>query len=225
MLGFVGCLAMSLQPSSPEARLPAEYRLNALIDRQGQENTQQRDEVRRLNEQVQIQRSANQRQRTGASADDDAIKTASAQAGVAAVTGKGFVATLNDSSLSRNDAGTKNLNDLVIHSQDLQSVVNAMWAARAEAVSVNNQRIVATSAVLCVGNTLLINGTVHAPPFEVRAIGADRAVFDADEGIRQLSRDAERYGLGFSVSKTQDLMLPAYDGSRLVKYAKAETRP
>jgi uncharacterized protein YlxW (UPF0749 family) len=71
-------------------------------------------------------------------------------------------ATPDDSSLRQLPTG--NLNDLVIHSQDVQAVVNGLWKAGAEAVAINGQRLVSTSAVLCVGNTLLLNGTVHSPP-------------------------------------------------------------
>src|SRR5436189_127421 len=75
--------------------------------------------------------------------------------GLAAMRGPGLKVTLDDSKLDKPPAG--NVNDLVIHSQDVQAVVNALWQAGAEAVAINGQRLVGTSAVLCVGNTLLLN--------------------------------------------------------------------
>jgi len=92
-----------------------------------------------------------------------------------------------------------NLNDLVIHSQDVQAVVNALWRAGAEAVAINGQRLVGTSAVLCVGNTLLLNGTVHSPPYEIAAIGAGRDKFEDDRLVRRLHDDADAFGLRFSI--------------------------
>ena len=103
-------------------------------------------------------------------------------AGLVAVTGPGVEVSLDDSSLEESPSG--NINDLVIHSQDVQAVVNSLWRSGAEAMSINGQRLVSTSAVLCVGNTLLLNGTVHSPPYVVRAIGA-RA-----RRVRQRSGDA-----------------------------------
>ncbi len=67
-------------------------------------------------------------------------------------------------------------NQLVVHQSDLQAVVNALWAGGAEAMSIAGQRVVATSAVRCVGNTLLLNGEVFSPPFRVEAIGPAKAM-------------------------------------------------
>ena len=61
--------------------------------------------------------------------------------------------------------------DLVIHQQDVQGVVNALWAGGAEAMTIMGQRVVATTAVRCVGNTLLLHGRVYSPPFVVTAVG------------------------------------------------------
>ena len=61
--------------------------------------------------------------------------------------------------------------DLVIHQQDVQSVVNAMWAGGAEAMMIMDQRVLTTSAVRCIGNTLLLQGRTYSPPFVVTAIG------------------------------------------------------
>ena len=61
--------------------------------------------------------------------------------------------------------------DYVVHEQDVQAVMNALWAGGAEAIAVMDQRIIATSAVRCVGNTLLLHGRVYAPPYTVTAVG------------------------------------------------------
>ena len=82
--------------------------------------------------------------------------------------------------------------DLVVHQQDVQSVVNAMWAGGAEAMSIMDVRVISTSAVRCVGNTLLLDGQVFSPPFKITAIGEPTAMHNAlesAEGVRQF-RDA-----------------------------------
>ena len=81
--------------------------------------------------------------------------------------------TLND---AQRDAegrfpGDASADDLVVHQQDIEAVLNAMWSAGAEAIQMQDQRIIATSAPLCVGNTLLLNGRTYSPPYVVTAIG------------------------------------------------------
>ena len=126
--------------------------------------------------------------------------------------------TLDDSELDR--APTGNVNDLVVHSQDVQAVVNALWKAGAEAMAINGQRLVSTSAVLCVGNTLLLNGTVHSPPYTVSAVGAGKDRFEADSLVRRLHDDATTFGLRFSVARMDDVEVPAYRGATSLTYAR-----
>ena len=88
-------------------------------------------------------------------------------AGLEAMRGPGLVVTLDD---AQRDAagrfpGDASADDLVVHQQDIQAVLNAMWSAGAEAVQMQDQRIIATSAPRCVGNTLLLNGRTYSPPY------------------------------------------------------------
>jgi uncharacterized protein YlxW (UPF0749 family) len=134
-----------------------------------------------------------------------------------ALRGPGVQVTLDDSLLD--EAPTGNVNDLVIHSQDVQGAVNALWRAGAEAIAINGQRLVGTSAVLCVGNTLLLNGTVHSPPYEISAIGAQKGRFDDDPLVRRLRDDANAFGIQFSAAGVDSLDVPAYSGSTAFTYA------
>ena len=61
--------------------------------------------------------------------------------------------------------------DLVVHQQDVQAVVNALWRGGADGVQVMDQRLIATSAVRCVGNTLILQGRVYSPPFTITGLG------------------------------------------------------
>lgn len=150
------------------------------------------------------------------------INELSAPAGMTEVRGPGVVATLTDSSLSGSPTG--NLNDLVIHEQDLQAVINALWAGGAEAISVNGQRVLATSAIRCVGNTLLLHGGVYSPPYVVRAIGdtvALHAALGRDPVVQRFEAAAQRYELGYDVAVDRDLRLPPYAGSPSLAVAQA----
>ena len=77
--------------------------------------------------------------------------------------------------------------DIVVHQQDVQGVVNALWAGGAEAMMIQDQRVISTSAVQCVGNTLLLQGRVYSPPYVITAIGDPnrlRAALDRDPSVQ-----------------------------------------
>jgi uncharacterized protein YlxW (UPF0749 family) len=147
-------------------------------------------------------------------------------AGLTAVHGPGLTVSLNDA--PRRADGTRPAgatpDDLVVHQQDVQAVVNALWAGGAEAMTLMGVRVIATSAVRCVGNTLLLDGQVYSPPFEVAAIGDQAAMqraLDASEGVRLFSEAAETFGLGYQVRVQADIPAPAYDGSTALRAAQA----
>jgi uncharacterized protein YlxW (UPF0749 family) len=105
--------------------------------------------------------------------------------------------------------------DLVVHQQDLQAVINALWAGGAEAMALQDQRVTATTAFRCVGNVLSLGGRVYSPPYRVRAIGdprALRAALDASPEIRRYQQWVAEVGLGWSVTTDDGLRLPAAEG-------------
>ncbi|MDP9091958.1 MAG: DUF881 domain-containing protein [Actinomycetota bacterium] len=144
-----------------------------------------------------------------------------APGGLTAMQGPGLVVVLNDAPAPV--AGV-DPNQLVVHQSDLQAVVNALWAGGAEAMSIAGQRVIATSAVRCVGNTLLLNGDVYSPPFRVVAIGPSTQMqqkLDASPGVKLFQQAAGFYGLGFTVESQTQLDLPAYKPPVGLIYARA----
>ena len=122
-------------------------------------------------------------------------------AGTGALRGRGVTVMLDDSSASRSPTGDPN--DLVVHERDIQAVVNALWASGAEAVSIDGERLASTSAVRCAGNTLLLHGIVHSPPYEVAGIGNPErllAVLGRQPGMERLRSAADTFGLGLDVA-------------------------
>lgn len=218
LLGFIAVLVLRSRPASPETRVPRRYQLAALIERQRQTSADLQRQVEDLRGQIDQLRSHGAGQQQGSAELAARLSDAGLAAGLSAMRGPGLKITLDDSRLDRAPSG--NVNDLVIHSQDVQAVVNALWEAGAEAVAINGQRLVSTSAVLCVGNTLLLNGSVHSPPYEVTAIGASREVFETDLLVRRLHSDASTFGLRFSVDTDDRLRVPAYAGVATSRYAR-----
>jgi uncharacterized protein YlxW (UPF0749 family) len=134
-------------------------------------------------------------------------------AGLVDVTGPGLVVEMRDSPLRRSPTGDPN--DLVIHQQDIQAVVNALWEGGAEAMSINGERLTSDSAVRCVGNTLLLHGSVYAPPYRITAIGdpgALTAVLGSDPLVEQFRIFVEDVHLGFTVQRNGSLTVPAFHG-------------
>jgi uncharacterized protein YlxW (UPF0749 family) len=133
------------------------------------------------------------------------------------VSGPGLTVTLDDAkrtAASLPDGFTAD--DIVVHQQDVQSVVNALWAGGAEAMMIQDQRVIATSAVQCVGNTLLLQGRVYSPPYVIKAIGNTsslKAALDRDPQVRIYREWVDAVGLGYDVATTDQADFPAYTGT------------
>lgn len=174
------------------------------------------DDVRRLRAEVEAVRAASGEAgegRRGGRGSLDALQrevaAVTAPAGVTPLAGPGVVVTLSDSGAPAGSVADSN--DLVVHEQDLQAVVNALWAGGADGMTVAGQRVVATTAIRCVGNVLLLGGRTHSPPYVVEAVGdpaALRSALDGDPTVTGYRRAARDFGLGFEVLDATDLLLP-----------------
>jgi uncharacterized protein YlxW (UPF0749 family) len=150
------------------------------------------------------------------------IQQLSPVAGFTSMVGPGLVITLNDApqvDLSIPENERPDVNDLLIHQEDVQSVVNALWAGGAQGVSLMGKRVIATSAVKCVGNTLLLHGKVYSPPFRIEAIGdvtkLTKSLRD-DPNVAILQDYVDLFGLVYEVQRVALIELPPYEGSLLL---------
>ena len=218
-VGFLAGIIALGRPTVPPDRLPRQFVLANLIDKQQQQDEQLRRQFETLRHQIDSLRTSSAGQSSGALATENQLATADLVSGLTAVEGPGVRVVLDDSDLSTAPSG--NVNDLVIHSQDVQAAVNALWRSGAEAVAINGERLVGTSAVLCVGNTLLLNGTVHSPPYTIDAVGAASSRFETDQLVRRLHSDASTFRLKFSVDDVGSLVVPAYTGAVTTHYARS----
>jgi uncharacterized protein YlxW (UPF0749 family) len=145
-------------------------------------------------------------------------------AGFTALTGSGVTIELDDARRRNDQALPKGASndDLVVHQGDVQAVVNALWAGGAEAMSIMNVRVLSTSAVRCVGNTLLLHGRVYSPPFKIVAIGDPAALqqaLAASEGVRLFREAVDHYQLGYS-EHVSTVTVPAFEDSTALRSAK-----
>jgi len=115
--------------------------------------------------------------------------------------------------------------DIVVHQQDVQAVVNALWAGGAEAMMLQDQRVISTSAVRCVGNTLILQGRVYSPPYVIQAIGdqvAMRAALDQSREVRTYRDYADLLGLAYDVTSKGQASFPGYAGSLSLLHARSQ---
>jgi uncharacterized protein YlxW (UPF0749 family) len=144
------------------------------------------------------------------------------ESGVLPVTGPGLTVTLDDAPPDQAGLPDVNPDVLVVHQQDLQAVMNALWAGGAEAMSLMDQRVVSTSAFRCVGNVLRLQGQVYSPPYRVRAVGDParlRQALEASAEVSAYRADAATVGLGWDVDDEDALALPAYAGVTELEHA------
>ena len=218
VLALVGFLTLVASSGVKQAKRGAESRRAGLVKlihtRQGEvENLGQ--ELVRLREDV-----VTARRRLSATSAEDSRRLREVQmwAGTTAMVGPGVEVRLSGSDReARTDDDRESLS---VQDVDLQLVVNALWEAGAEAVSVNGQRLVATSPIRAAGETITVNFRPLVPPYEVHAIGADRRRFERSEVARRFREWVEDYGLGFTVRSRSKVVVPAYAGTLQLSRAR-----
>ena len=152
---------------------------------------------------------------------NSALLSARVAAGLVALEGPGLVLQLDDSQVPV-PAGAAAA-DYRVSGSDLRTVVEELWLAGAEAVSINGERAVPTTAFVDIGGSVLVNSAYLAPPYQVAAIGpAD--LYDtlvASPGFVDLVRArVDRYGIRISFAQPSTVTVPAYAGSVGVLYAR-----
>ncbi|MCA5894117.1 DUF881 domain-containing protein [Isoptericola sp. NEAU-Y5] len=144
--------------------------------------------------------------------------------GALPVDGPGLTVSLDDAPASSRSISGVRVDDLVVHQQDIQHVINALWAGGAEAMTLQGERVTSTSAFRCSGNILLLHGKVFSPPYVIEAVGDPdqlQAALDASPGVDIYRQYVDWVALGWSVASSTDLELPAYTGSSELQYATA----
>ena len=137
--------------------------------------------------------------------------------GMSRAEGEGIIINLDDSA---NVDNTDEVARAISHSTDLLDLVNVLWQEGAEAIAINNERIVSTTAIVCVGNNILINNTPKGAPFTIAAIGNRERLLDAikdEDRLPELYSRSEKYGLSLTTIEAV-LDMPAYSGGFDTEY-------
>lgn len=199
-------------------------KLSDLIHERSRENGELNDANASLRDDVEA---LAERDDGSTEAEDAKLTALEHSAGTQKLTGEAISVTLND---APPDATAKlpgypepQPDYLVIHQQDLQAVVNALWQSGAKGIKVMDQRLISTSAVRCVGNTLILQGRVYSPPYKITAVGDPEKMqqaLAASKAIQNYMVYVNVYGLGWKVTEDGTVTLPGYSGTVDLQYAK-----
>jgi uncharacterized protein YlxW (UPF0749 family) len=151
-------------------------------------------------------------------------------AGLVPVSGPGVTVTLSDAPSTSANATQENPLLLIVHQQDIQAVVNAMWRGGAEAVTIQGQRVVSTTGIRCIGNSVQLQGVPYSQPYVISAVGDPTALSDAiarDPYLEVYREDAAdpAVGVGWDEKVEDHLVAPAYDGLLDLSYANVLPTP
>ena len=162
------------------------------------------------------QRAAAGRQATAALGPE--LARMRALAGLTPVSGPGVLVTITDSNRPLRPGEDPNL--VLIHYSDVRAVVATLFAAGADAVAVNQERIAGTTGISCVGTTILCNARRLAPPYRIEAIGDPAALQAAVTARGGILDELRAFEFPVTVEMERDVRLPAYTGTFVHQFAR-----
>lgn len=132
-------------------------------------------------------------------------------AGTVPVSGQGVSIVIDDSKKQSKTGENPNL--YLIHDDDILKVINELWAAGAEAVAINEQRLIATSEVRCAGPTLSVNNTRSSPPYEILAIGDPKNLENSLKMRGGVVETLQFWGIQVQINRLDHVVVPGYKGT------------
>lgn len=154
---------------------------------------------------------------------ENEIKEGNKVLGLSEVTGEGIIITVNDNNkISLSDMIDPN--SYIVHDIDLMHIVNELKNVGAEAISINDQRIVTTSSIECDGSVIMINGEKVAAPFEIKAIGLPESLISVNMLGGYVYNLSENRLLDVKIEKSdkEKITIPKYTG--VIKFEYAESK-
>lgn len=210
VLGFLVVTSVLTGQAERRQAAPRKAELVELIDLRREQVAGLDDAVEVLREDVAAAQQAVSQETTRGRREAERTRALAQQAGTSPLVGPGLVVSLAPS--DRPPPSPEEAGAYQIHDADLQLIVNALWASGAEAVAVNDSRLVATTPIRAAGGTIIVNFRPLSPPFVVEAIGADPVRFEASEIAQRFRRWTTLFGLGFDVRARPSVEVPGYTG-------------
>ena len=215
---------VSAQSSDGTDLRPGRYDdLASLVDSEAERYEKLAEEVIALNDEV---------AELGSQVEDDTVQRVQAEverlrdpAGLVDRAGPGVQITLSDAPDEILDAATGDKNLLVVHQQDIQAVVNALWKGGAEAVTIQGQRVISTTGIKCEGSSVLLQGVPYPQPYVIEAVGewGGLTAAIAEDAYLQIYREQANdpdIAVGWDLDLEDELTAPAYDGLLGLSFAR-----
>lgn len=182
------------------------------------------EELEKMENQLEIERTNSTQNNTELEQLENNIKSGNKILGLSEVTGYGIVVTVDDNNKMSLNSWYGDPNWLIVHDTDLINIVNELKNAGAEAISINNQRIVTISAIQCDGNVIKINGEKIGAPFEIKAIGFPETLINIDRFGGYVKYLKENRLLNVTVDKVdkEKITIPKYTGVMKFEYAESK---
>lgn len=153
----------------------------------------------------------------------DQIETLEMAAGVAAVEGPGVTVILDDAPGEIVSVAGELVNEAIVHQQDIQAVANALWAGGAEAMTIQGQRVVSTTGIKCIGNTVRLQDVPYSPPYVISAVGNPETLLssiDSNPYISTYLDAVDDWQLGWEVRTEALVEAPSYTGPLEMRHAR-----
>ena len=192
-----------------------ESNLKSQVLKMKEKYEDQYSELEKIEKELEIARQQATNNNTELEELESKIKEYSILIGNTNVTGKGVVVTLSDGKAEQNLLDVENL---IVHAENVLAVVNELKNAGAEAISINNERIVNASAISCDGNVIVVNGEKISSPIKITAIGLPELLSTLERPGGTLERFAN-YGKIVELKKSSNLEIPKFTGVFSFKYA------
>ena len=219
-LGFLSCsILVNFYKDMSMKYTNSINELTALLESVQNENKRLNSELNEKNSRITEYENAVSKDSAAIKLISDELDSSRIIAGLTDVSGSGIEVTLNDSD---SEATGVDSAALVIHDEDLLNFVNELNSAGAEAVSINDQRIISKSSIRCAGSIVNINGVRVSAPFVIKAIGDPDVLESALNFKGGVVDSLKPWGISVEIEKKDEVYINGYDGDTTFYYAESE---
>jgi uncharacterized protein YlxW (UPF0749 family) len=226
LLGFL--IAAQLAAEGPRVQYASQERTGLVDTAQSLQSQQDqlKDRIVALRDQIQTLEGESAGSQTALRTLNDELERARIAAGLIPLTGSGIVLKLEDSTQPVPPDG--NAADYLVGAADLRTVVDQLWLSGAEAVAINDERVVGSTAIIDIGGSVLVNAAYLAGPYQVSAIGPPELfsrLSASPEFQEFVSTRRGSFGIGISWAEPASVDIPAFAGSVNLSESRAVPSP
>lgn len=220
LLVFSICVQLNTinNANSTAGKTDTENKLRDQVLKAKEEYDRKYAELEELEKKLEVARADSTNNNEQAQENQEELKKINTYLGLTDVVGEGLIITIKDNSTGNIITAS---ND-IIHDTDLMEIVNELKNSGAEAISINGQRIVQTTAINCVGSVVQINGEKVGSPFEIRAIGSQSLLLQVDRPGSYLYYMKNNSMIPYEIKKSDSVEIPKYTGVLTTKLLRTQ---